>query len=175
MNNSARTKKNKFCSFCKRTNHTRDECYHRKRRYKEKQTRFKSNNTEPHKTLNRGQFSEAHNVRTIKETPRDSNDTKNCEEFNTKRSNEVVKSDKISKTQDINSNLNLKLKIKRLKNKLENLTKENRFLREENLALSLLYFSDTHKTPFIDNWKKDNDDDEKASKTSNKTNNKCEL
>ena len=45
-----------------------------------------------------------------------------------------------------------------------NLTEENRFLREENLALSLLYFSDTHKTPFIDNWKKDNDDDEKASK-----------
>ena len=73
MNNSARTKKNKFCSFCKRTNHTRDECYHRKRRYKEKQTRFKNTNTEPHKTLNRGQFSEAHNVKTIKETPRDSN------------------------------------------------------------------------------------------------------
>ena len=66
MNNSARIKEKKFCSICKRTNHTRDECYHRKRRYKEKQTRFKSNNTEPHKTLNRGQFSEAHNVKKIK-------------------------------------------------------------------------------------------------------------
>ena len=47
MNNSARTKINKFCSFCKRTNHTWDECYHRKRWSKEKQTRSKNNSTEP--------------------------------------------------------------------------------------------------------------------------------
>ena len=167
-------KTNKFCSFCKRTNHTRDECYHRLRRLKERHLKTNTN-TEPHKTRERGYFGRIHNDKTLKEIPRVSNTTKNCEEFNTKRSNEIVKSDKTSKTQDTNSNLNLKLKIKRLKNKLENLTKENRFLREENLALSLLYFSDTHKRPFIDNWKKDKDEDEKASKTLNKTNNRCEL
>ena len=72
---------------------------------------------------------------------------KNREEINTKRSNVIVKSDEISK-------IELKLKIKRLKNKLEKLVAENKFLKEENLSLSLLYFS-SDKTPFIDNWKKD--------------------
>ena len=156
MNNSARTKPNKFCSYCKRTNHTRDECYHRRRRFIEKQTRYKHYDTEPRKlikvklnlkTHKRGKFDESHDVKTVKETPRDSNDSKNREEINTKRSNVIVKSDEISK-------IELKLKIKRLKNKLEKLVAENKFLKEENLSLSLLYFS-SDKTPFIDNWKKD--------------------
>ena len=97
MHNSARAKFNKFCSYCKRNNQTRDECYHRKRRFKERQIRHKQYDTEPRKTRKRGQISESHNVKTIKETHRDSNVIKNCEEFNTKRSNEIVKSDKTSK------------------------------------------------------------------------------
>ena len=144
-------KTNKFCSFCKRTNHTRDECYHRLRRLKERHSKT-NNNNEPHKTRERGYFSKIHNDKNLKETPRDSNKTKNCEEVITEGSTEIVKSDKSSK-------IELKLKIKRLKNKLEKLVLENKFLKEENLTLSLLYFS-SDKTPFIDNWKKDNKEDE---------------
>ena len=144
-------KTNKFCSFCKRTNHTRDECYHRLRRLKERHSKTNTN-TEPHKTRERGYFSKIHNDKTLKETPRDSNKTKNCEEVITEGSTEIVKSDKSSK-------IELKVKIKRLKNKLEKLVLENKFLKEENLTLSLLYFS-SDKTPFIDNWKKDNKEDE---------------
>ena len=144
-------KTNKFCSFCKRTNHTRDECYHRLRRLKERHSKTNTN-TEPHKTRERGYFSKIHNDKTLKETSRDSNTTKNCEEIITKGSTEIVKSGKSSK-------IELKLKIKRLKNKLEKLVLENKFLKEENLTLSLLYFS-SEKTPFIDNWKKDNKEDE---------------
>ena len=106
-------KTNKFCSFCKRTNHTRDECYHRLRRLKERHSKTNTN-TEPHKTRERGYFSKIHNDKTLKETPRDSNTTKNCEEVITKGSTEIVKSDKSSK-------IELKLKIKRLKSKLEKL------------------------------------------------------
>ena len=147
MHNSARAKFNKFCSYCKRNNHTRDECYHRKRRFKERQIRHKQYDTEPRKTRKRGQISESHIVKTIKETHRDSNADKNCEDVNTEKYNVSIKSNETSK-------IELKLKIKRLKNKLEKLVVENKFLKEENLTLSLLYFS-SDKMPFIDNWTKE--------------------
>ena len=67
--------------------------------------------------------------------------------MNTEKYNVSIKSNETSK-------IELKLKIKRLKNKLEKLVVENKFLKEENLTLSLLYFS-SDKTPFIDNWTKE--------------------
>ena len=82
-----------------------------------------------------------------KETHRDSNADKNCEDVNTEKYNVSVKFNETSK-------IELKLKIKRLKNKLEKLVVENKFLKEENLTLSLLCFS-SDKMPFIDNWTKE--------------------
>ena len=146
MDRTARNQTNKFCSFCKRTNHTIIDCYHRKRRVKEKQNKCKDFNTEPHKTLSKRQFGEFHNEITSKGDCKESNLNNNCEKVTTKSSNENDKSDTKSK-------IELRLKIKRLKNKLDKLTIENRFLREENLSLSLLYFS-SNTTPFIDNWTK---------------------
>ena len=159
MNNSARIKTSKFCSFCKRTNHSRNECYHRKRRVKEKQ--FRTHNTEPHKTHKRGKFVESHNVETNKATDID----KSCEKITVKRPNDVSKS-------DISSKIELKLKIKRLRNKIEKLLDENKFLRQENLSLSILYFS-SNNTPFIDNWKKENNKIDATSVNVSTENNTC--
>ena len=107
---------------------------------------MQSFNTEPHKTLSKRQLGEFHNEITSKGDCKESNLNNNCEKVTTKSSNENDKSDTKSK-------IELRLKIKRLKNKLDKLTIENRFLREENLSLSLLYFS-SNTTPFIDNWTK---------------------
>ena len=47
-------------------------------RFKEGQIRHKQYDTEPRKTRKRGQFSASHNLKTIKQTPRDSNADRNC-------------------------------------------------------------------------------------------------
>jgi len=169
-----------FCNFCKRTNHSTQNCLHRIRRFGLENKRFK-------KSFRNGKLLCLETWKSTSDKERHKKPVLKTEITEpTKKTNVIINPAKtnVNLAEQKKGNLPLidlnKTKVEDEKSRIpeksiieimkqnEILIRENKFLKEENLALSILYFNGS--TTFFDDYKLENRGEKDCENTSIKPN-----
>ena len=180
-----------FCNFCKRTNHSTQNCLHRIRRFGLENKRFKKSfrngkllcletwkSTSDKERNNTPVLQETEITEPTKKTNVIINDIAKLQIQNPAKTNlnlaepkqitPLTNLDKTTTVEEENSrkfpilqkevfktpeNKSISSIVRRLEKQNDILVKENDFLKRENLALSILYFTGSKNTTFFDNYK----------------------